>query len=467
MTYTKHRMLLLFLTGSFFVWCHPTGVVAQSSDPAGRARGILRRIAKASESSLVRPTVVIDHSDGIAHFSFLERTITIDPALFDVADKFPESGDAMLAYVIGHEFAHYVRGHDFTYRLNHKYGAMLEHAGDKLDGAESLSLVRQGEYEADYYGLYYAYLAGYKYSPRDLRSFMDSMKEKFQTSDWDPTHPSWSTRKELVDTVLAEIDKMAFVHHAAVGLLLHGHYQMAAQMFEWIGSTVPIPEVQWNEFLCRALQIQEQIGATFINSSDLLQHANLKPLFRSGESTSHPVNRSAAKVNLDKCESILDLLGAKGFDAKKIDIGMALARTSASLIDCSECTGTSICTKHKDAVGLIHAKTDVTAARAGHSSQTSTAVESMIEPTKKKIAALKRYLKPTTVEVDKFTVRLYVNKDRTKISGGIDVESSDSESVSMVMSFEPCSECVAGVPDVFASTVYVPLDGQRLVYSFK
>ncbi len=137
------------------------------------------------------------------------------------------SSDDELAVVLGHELAHIVLGHHmrtsslgiFSSLISSMVGSAVESkapglgslAGDVAGGAMSGYFSREMERQADYWGLYFAYRAGY-----DIRAGIE-VWERFAievpeslTRDFFATHPSSVERRVYIEKIVNQLEHGEF-----------------------------------------------------------------------------------------------------------------------------------------------------------------------------------------------------------------------------------------------------------------
>lgn len=430
-----------------------------------RQRGIaiIKRIASASGTLNIRPSLIINESPGIAHFDLIARSVTVDPRLFMLADKHSTNPEAALAYVIGHEYAHYVRGHDFNYKYGHSFGEMLERSGNSEDSDARLAISRQAEFEADYYGLYFAYLAGYRYTLSDIGNFMDAMNMEFSGGrDISYTHPTWSARKLVVDTVLSEFDRMVATHYAGIALLLNDQFHSAAMLFEWINSTVPVPEVQWNEAMARLLALQKETGRDVIPKESLLLNVSYRPRFRGTGDVIH--DRAWIDNHIDKCNSIIDALKFRNYQPDKIGHMQTAVSVMQESLDCTKCKKGSWCSDHSSKAKDVAEHFDTKASSSDESESNAATIEAQIRPVRTKLIALRRYMKTGGVKTSDGELHITTSKDANRISGAVEVASSNDRST-VVMLIEECKTCSDSTPALYDNKIVMTAEGQRLMFS--
>lgn len=343
-----HHPNRLFLALFYLAILATRQLTAQQSDEANiaLARQVLNRLSSSAGNVTVKPRLRYESTEHLAYFLPAERTIVVSPELFALAEKHGSAKEAALAYIIGHEYAHYARGHSFDGKFAHSFGEMISSGLGRLDLYGALAASKKDEVEADYYGMFYAYLAGYRFTSLQLTNFMDSLAAIY--GDGGGTHPEWSSRQMIVDTVLRDIENLALVHYAANACMLEEQYAVASRLFGWISTTIPIPEVLWNHFISNALLVQRITRRSIIEPSQLLSRAVFKPTYRSaanneGGSIDY---RGDVDVIVDECSSILDVLASLSYDQDLIGLGRNFVSTFVKSEECRNCVTDRACALH-------------------------------------------------------------------------------------------------------------------------
>jgi hypothetical protein len=256
------------------------------------------------------------------------------------------SGTAALAFVIAHEYAHFVRGHSYTSTFQHKFGSFA--SVKKANTSEAKLLVRkQAESEADYYGVYYSLLAGYNVRASTLEEFWALVSPQDRglpdSSRYiDDEHQSPSERVSNAEIVINEVGQLVKLHEAANVALLAGRYLDAAVVYEYICKDVVIPSVSWNELLARFLLLQ-QLTKREIVSPDVI---------RSEYVADFKYRSSDLRVNMDieqafyRCRALVEVLRAAQYNLDGIERINRLVDILQESIGCSMCNESHVCDIH-------------------------------------------------------------------------------------------------------------------------
>lgn len=462
MMFAVHATLYLIITQLAFCMCQ--GSTFEQEAYRQRGQAIIRRISAASGTNHIRPVFIVEESPGIAHFDVRDRTITADPRLFRLADSISASPDVVLAYILGHEYAHYVRGHDFDYRYQHTFGEILEKGDLSNDLSNVLAGSRQKEFEADYYGMYFCYLAGYKFSLQELTSFMEGIKNTFgDGTDYAFTHPAWSSRKLVVETVLKEFEQRAFAHYAALCLMRNGFYDEAASIYDWVNSTVAIADMQWNELVARILIAQSALNRKIVSEENLFGTAKLKTAYRGNNAASY--TKLDADVNLDKAESLIHLLRSHVNPLESLSSVDSLLQFLRTTATCAACNDTRYCQEHERLSKTLNLKW-VGSVPKPALGITNADIAAKVKSVRSKLKALGKYTESSATDLRKYEMKIRTTADQSRLSGVVEI-CQDYQCKTITMLIESCPTCSTSELFLKESLMYLQTEGQKLFFSIE
>jgi hypothetical protein len=335
-----------------------------------RAMRILDRVAEASSTQHIKPAIRVGDIPSIGLWDPQRRIIELDSGLFQIADQFGSKADAMLAYVIGHEFAHYVRGHEFSQKFQHLFGSFAS-VHDINTQVSQRFIGKQQESESDYFGMYYSMLAGFEISMNDYRAFWSAMEDRYGENNGEGVHPVREERQEIANTVFNEIKGLTYIHEVANVALLSGQYLEAAVLYEHVSKDVNIPSVSWNELIARFLFLQE------VSKKELID----PKVLRSQHVSEFRYRSSDLNVQLDieqllyRCQALLDNLSTLGFNLEKLEYLKSLVRLFRESMTCDVCTTGRLCNVHHDSARAIEAKLAPEVSIAGDISNTAFSID--------------------------------------------------------------------------------------------
>ncbi len=210
----------------------------------------------------------------IAQFKpFPQPRIILDEKLYDVSTHFGADSLHALACIVGHELAHFYE--------NHGWGnSFAEMTGVAQDDNIAFSKTEKSllEAEADYFGLFYGFLAGYE-TFRVLPKILSSIYQEYQLPEQLQGYPSRQERLSIAEGKVRELTPLLYAFNAGKLLYLRKNYDEAAHCFDYILSKYPGREVFNNAGVTRlaqALALMEVEVVYFAYPFELDAHTRLR-----------------------------------------------------------------------------------------------------------------------------------------------------------------------------------------------
>jgi len=214
----------------------------------GRTKPALRILASGTRTSRQ-----------VAWFSPKDNAVTVEERAYDVlASMGADSLDAV-AWLLGHELAHCYQDHGWVGDFGSSFadlgvGQVLQES--QRDMAELL----EKETEADYFGGFYAYMAGYN-SLGVAPQAIERIYAEYELSEDMTGYPSRSERQLICKRSKRLLGEMVPVFEAGNRLILLRQYAEAAHFFDLIGKTFASREIINNAGVARALAAIELFEA--------------------------------------------------------------------------------------------------------------------------------------------------------------------------------------------------------------
>ncbi len=192
----------------------------------------------------------------IAQFKpYPQPKIIVDEQLYDVCIGFgPDSLNA-LACIIGHELAHFYE--------NHTWGnSFADMTGIAQDDKKAISKTEKRllEAEADYFGLFYGFLAGYE-TFRLLPKTLDAIYQVYNLPEQLQGYPSRQERLAVAEEKVRELKPLLYAFRAGQLLYVRKNYEEAAVCFDYILSKYPGREVYNNAGVTKLAQAMALMDA--------------------------------------------------------------------------------------------------------------------------------------------------------------------------------------------------------------
>ncbi len=187
-----------------------------------------------------------------AWYSAGRNTLTVEERLYDLCVSLgPDSLNA-LAALLGHELAHYYKDHAWPGDFGNGFADLA--VGQSIAGLRSsVASMEKIETEADYFGGFCGYVAGYN-TLGVAASILEAVYLEYELSDDLPGYPALSERQEIAHRSLRRLHKLVPVFEAGNRLLLISKYEEASRCFDHIARDFPSREILNNAGVARALQ---------------------------------------------------------------------------------------------------------------------------------------------------------------------------------------------------------------------
>ncbi len=209
--------------------------------------GVKTREPVASSGGGNEGTLAFEAGSGMMSEGYVaieERTVT---ALAELgADR-----DNAIAFLLSHELAHVYLRHGWVGDFGNSF-ARTE-MGRKMMKAATYEDVVKRETEADHFGGFYGYLAGYDtlgVAPKAL----DKIYTAFALSEQIPNYPTKTERIAIAQRQMESLKKLVPVYEAGTRLLILGRYEEAGRLFAHLAQIFPSREMFNNAGVAFALE---------------------------------------------------------------------------------------------------------------------------------------------------------------------------------------------------------------------
>ncbi|HNA57101.1 MAG TPA: M48 family metalloprotease [Chitinophagales bacterium] len=194
--------------------------------------------------------------------------VTIGYQLVNKCRSFGKDSSNALAHVLSHELTHYYQNHFWSEQFGSAYadvgwGEQMQQSG------KSLNVMRLYETQADEYGMYYAFSAGY----RTLYigdKVLDSIYTWFHLNEQLPGYPSLTERKQISIEARANIAKLIPVFETGNNCLLLAQ-MMGGDQQMLLAKTAAL---QFDDIIARKMQTKEMY-----NNAAIARLLSVIPMF--------------------------------------------------------------------------------------------------------------------------------------------------------------------------------------------
>jgi tetratricopeptide (TPR) repeat protein len=182
----------------------------------------------------------------IAMFAPTQHRVLIEERFVDVAQRLaPSEGPHALALILGHELAHFYRSHPWALEFGKGFAERQRQPGnggpatrDGLNREER----RRLEAEADYFGGFYSFLAGY-HPLRVASPVFDAVYREYRFDTSLPGYERLQDRKAAAREAQARLRRLEPLFEAGMFLALVKDHLNAWRVFDRIAADFPGPEI--------------------------------------------------------------------------------------------------------------------------------------------------------------------------------------------------------------------------------
>lgn len=258
------------------------------------AQTILENLYQAlGDKRIECPELEISSSEEyVAKYSPGSHKIVLEQKTIDLCNTFGDHRDDALAFIIGHELAHAFQGHldhsDETSFLayNKVYSPDLKR---KVD-------VKLKESEADVFGSFGAYLAGYEIQ-KVFPELINSIYSSYGLTDKIlPQYPTKSFRNKTAKNMMSKLDSLVKTYELGNYLSLTGHYTEASACYNYVGTSYKGIELVNNQGVNNLLEA--------LNLSKLNAESYYYPIELDLNSRLHKAKKTADTKDLNPSEKM-------------------------------------------------------------------------------------------------------------------------------------------------------------------
>jgi len=178
--------------------------------------------------------------------------IAIEEKVYDILASLGAERDDGMAFLLGHELAHYYLRHGWVSDFGN-LSFVSRDMGKKMQRVATYEETIKMETEADYFGGFYGYLAGYNTLGVAPRLF-ELLYAAYRLPEKIPNYPSRADRVAIAERSEENLRKMVPVYETGKRLLILEHYEEAARLFEHLSHTFPSREMFNNAGIAYALE---------------------------------------------------------------------------------------------------------------------------------------------------------------------------------------------------------------------
>lgn len=246
----KYILLIVFIV----IIC-PFSITAQNKDlvlPETNykykvIKSVCEKIANAQGANKPLPAIKVNARASKKHYVAYYNPdpvpeIQVDEEFYDLCTSFGSDSLNALACILGHELSHHYNSHGLTYSFAEILNSELQPSS--ISEANS-QLLKLKETEADYFGLFYGYIAGYD-NYQLFPIVLDSVYKHYKIPEKLKNYPTKSERIKIGNNAVKKINQCVSVFKAAQFLYIKKEYQAALTCMTYLLNYFPSKEIYNN-----------------------------------------------------------------------------------------------------------------------------------------------------------------------------------------------------------------------------
>ncbi len=262
------------------IMCLSQFLLANSSS---EAETILKNLYKQfGDTRIELPHIeIVNSEDFVAAYYPGSNKIQIEEKAMQICASFGSDKEAAIAFIIGHELAHAFQDH-----LHDDENTSFI-AYDKVATKCSKHILQKKEHEADIFGAFGAYVAGYKIH-RVFPAILNKIYDGYSLTDTKlVNYPPKEVRNQSAEKVKKQVDSLIVLFDAGTKLSLLGEYDLSAQCYENIIDSYKGSEVVNNagvNYLLEAIHTPEYNIDPFVFPIEINTNTRLQKAKKTGDS---------------------------------------------------------------------------------------------------------------------------------------------------------------------------------------
>ena len=180
---------------------------------------------------------VIERNKNIAAYSTTTNTILLEKKAIEIIRKMGDDAEAALAFLISHELTHF-----FQHRVWNKLNQDISF----FSGKKQMDMIKPLEIEADKYGAFLCYLAGYPYE-RVAPIAIERLYAAYHLFHKNlPGYPRPDARKQITQSVCDEVDNYKLLFETAQALAHFGAFEWSQSIYDYLLQYLDFQEIYNN-----------------------------------------------------------------------------------------------------------------------------------------------------------------------------------------------------------------------------
>lgn len=214
------------------------------------------------QRSTLPKLLILNRKKRVAAYRKMDNTLIIEKTAYDICQGMGEHAEDALAFLIGHELAHFYQQADWN-RNGQLTHFLLKH--------EQLQQYAMEDEEADAYSAFIAYLANYE-TVELIPELLEAIYKGYQLQDNLEGYPTLDERKRLVKVVQRKVRKYVQLYETANYYIAIGWNIQAYNCYVYLLKFIKTKEIYHNigvVSLAAAIEQPEKEGYAFLYPIDI------------------------------------------------------------------------------------------------------------------------------------------------------------------------------------------------------
>jgi tetratricopeptide (TPR) repeat protein len=252
------------------------------------ANRVFEKVAQAYGSGMEIPgfelkTKGVSTKEILMYYPGENPKVVMDEEVYDLCTQMGKDSLNALAALLGHELAHHYEKHDWCSSFSFLLGSDNELV--KAIRVNPISSKQQIESQADYFGGFYGYVAGFN-TYKVLPKLLDKLYLYYKLPDKLAGYPSKAQRIEIASKRMAELTQWVSIFDAGEFLFAIQQFELASSCFTYLSEKFPSKEIYNNAGVCylfKAKTILDPQSIPFMLPIEFDPCTNLKSTLRAAD----------------------------------------------------------------------------------------------------------------------------------------------------------------------------------------
>ncbi len=300
-------------------------------------------ITAIGDGSKIAPPIELSRSESrVAYYSPSKQTIFVEERFLKICTTFGKDSTNALAFILGHELAHFYRNHGWV-RANGIGYVDTELRKNWKEMSKEVDNHAKDEAEADIFSGFYSLVAGYDALPM-AASTLKTIYKSYGINDTVPGYPTLQQRVEISQRAMGKATHLYTLFKIGLYCLATQKYDVAGRVYTHIyNQDYAGAEILNNLAIAEVLHGYEMYGEEqkFYYPIFISTETKLDPASRGGEGEEHIQKgigylKTASEKDPDNASYLINLASAYAMINDFVDAEYYLAKAEQLNTDVSE-----------------------------------------------------------------------------------------------------------------------------------